>query len=643
MNMNNPSDYAYFYNSDNGDRVYDSDSMCDWLTPFFTTGVFNGSLQVVAHNQADFGITVNTGFVNIEGKVKHYYQAEDLTLSIPDSEYDRIDTIVVERNDTERDFLLKVITGEPASSPVPTPPVREGVIYQLVLAEVYVRAGETEITQAEITDKRSDESVCGWVISTIEEVPIEQIVAQMDAQFYEWFNNLVYVLDGDVAGHLQNEINDINDRLDDISGGSIITVTIDDLTYAGNTVVATDEDGNTWERVFDENGVAVFNGIPSIGLITASTIVGENRVIRRSIVVDCFSAYEIMIQANGHIFGVEWDGTASSAWSRTDDSVDFVDPVPAVNNGNGSSPFDDYLPWSGMEKVEDSAAGTLVKIPKFWYRLSKNGNTMKIQISDVNPGYGFRVSPAHQDRGDGVGERDYVYFARYHCAPQTHKSTTGVIPEHDTLSNTISSITNLGAVYWLADFPMLVTLWFLYLVEYANWNSQEMIGYGCSTSGSKEYSGATDSMIYHTGTDAESRTTYGHTQYRYIEDLWGNGTEWCDGIKINGNFIQLRNNPAGSYGPNVAPLPINGGGVAKEWNISDEPGYEYALLPKENTVDTSFSSYSCDYNQATNTSGQTAFYRGGDAAKSKNYGLFYLHNTAIGTGYQFGGRIMKLP
>lgn len=36
------------------------------------------------------------------------------------------------------------------------------------------------------------------------------------ANFDAWFSNLVYVLDGDVAGHLQNEINDINNNWDSL-------------------------------------------------------------------------------------------------------------------------------------------------------------------------------------------------------------------------------------------------------------------------------------------------------------------------------------------------------------------------------------------------------------------------------------------
>ena len=42
-----------------------------------------------------------------------------------------------------------------------------------------------------------------------------------------------------------------------------------------------------------------------------------------------------------------------------DDAAGFADPVSAVNNGTGSSPFDDFLPWAGMGKepwIPDRAA-----------------------------------------------------------------------------------------------------------------------------------------------------------------------------------------------------------------------------------------------------------------------------------------------
>ena len=71
------------------------------------------------------------------------------------------------------------------------------------------------------------------------------------------------------------------------------------------------------------------------------------------------------------IFGVEWNGTATPAWTRTDDAVDFTDPVPYYSgmSGSASSPFDTLYPWSEIERVADATLGTMVKIPKFYCKI----------------------------------------------------------------------------------------------------------------------------------------------------------------------------------------------------------------------------------------------------------------------------------
>ena len=69
-----------------------------------------------------------------------------------------------------------------------------------------------------------------------------------------------------------------------------------------------------------------------------------------------------------HIYGAEWSGNSETTWTRTDEAAGFSNPSPAVNNGTGSSPFDNLMPWAGMEIVEDAEAGTLVSIPKYWYK-----------------------------------------------------------------------------------------------------------------------------------------------------------------------------------------------------------------------------------------------------------------------------------
>lgn len=344
------------------------------------------------------------------------------------------------------------------------------------------------------------------------------------------------------------------------------------------------------------------------------------------------------------IYGAIWDGTATTAWSRTDDAAGFADPVAAVNNGNGSSPFDSCMPWSGMEIVDDATCGKLVKIPKYWYKWTKTGNQMKLQISDAAQ-TGFLVSPAHADRGDGKGERDYVYVGRYHCA-STYKSTSGVKPVGNiTRAAARSSIHALGSDVWQYDFAMYWTIMMLYLVEYADWNSQAKIGYGCCNNSSTENMGATDAMTYHTGTTAASRTTYAAgIQYRHIEGLWSNVLDWCDGIYFSGANVYCIKNPASfsdtSGGTNIGTRPTSGGWISA-WSIPSVSGFEYALYPS--AVAGSESTYVCDY--CGYYASGVVLYVGGDYNQYQDRGAFYLggSNAASGADAGIGCRLQKLP
>lgn len=343
------------------------------------------------------------------------------------------------------------------------------------------------------------------------------------------------------------------------------------------------------------------------------------------------------------IYGVQWDGTAATTWSRTDAAETFVNPTPAVNNGNGSSPFDTIMPWAGMVVEDDATAGKLVKIPKYWFKWTRSGNGMKLQISN-GPEAGFHVSPAHADRGDGKGERDYVYVGRYHCNT-SYKSQAGSQPAASmTRAQARSNIHNLGSTYWQYDFAMYWTIMMLYLVEYANWNSQATIGYGCSPSSQKFNMGATDAMIYHTGTSAASRTTYGSVQYRHIEGLWDNVYDWCDGIRFSGSTVYCIANPASfsdtSGGTNVGTRATSSGWISG-WTNPTADGFEYALYP--NAVSGSETTYVCDY---CNYDASGVVLRvGGYYGQDQGHGAFYLGGdyAASDASTVIGCRLQKLP
>ena len=211
------NEYGLFWNSENGDRTYDADNFAELLNHFFTTGVFEGELQVVANS--NMTVSVKTGYCNIEGKVKLFDSITNITLDVANSVYPRIDTIVIEKNITSRNITLKKVTGQISSSaPVATAPVRNETQYQIVLAQIYVGAGVSEITQANITDTRTDSSICGYVSGTVKEIDYSQISAQWSSyldqfktdnldEFNEWFETIQGILGKDEAAKLLAMIN----------------------------------------------------------------------------------------------------------------------------------------------------------------------------------------------------------------------------------------------------------------------------------------------------------------------------------------------------------------------------------------------------------------------------------------------------
>ena len=152
--------------------------------------------------------------------------------------------------------------GTNSLQPVAVAPVRSGGIYDLVIAHVYVSAAAISISQANITDTRADNDLCGWVVQAVDSVDFSQFIAQMNTQFSEWFDAMKGQLTTDAAGNLQTEIDEINTDLTSInnelrgyteatlttggwsavSGGYVQTLTVTGLTSSMVPTLAMDDD-----------------------------------------------------------------------------------------------------------------------------------------------------------------------------------------------------------------------------------------------------------------------------------------------------------------------------------------------------------------------------------------------------------------
>ena len=107
---------------------------------------------------------------------------------------------------SNRSISLEVKTGVAASSPSAPSLERSADNYELMLASIHVVAGATSIAQANITDKRPDSTVCGWVKGVVDQIDTTDLFAQYDDAFQTWFADLQSQLSGDVAANLQSQI-----------------------------------------------------------------------------------------------------------------------------------------------------------------------------------------------------------------------------------------------------------------------------------------------------------------------------------------------------------------------------------------------------------------------------------------------------
>lgn len=153
-----------FFNSVNGDRKYNADTMSDMFKGLVSDGVYKEVGDM-------FEITPNTGLtLNIKSGravAGRRWVENDATISVTLSAahvtYGRYDAIVLQANDITRDVSVQVVEGTPSESPEKPDIVRNSDVYHICLAYVYVGAGANTITSADVEDTRGDSELCGYV------------------------------------------------------------------------------------------------------------------------------------------------------------------------------------------------------------------------------------------------------------------------------------------------------------------------------------------------------------------------------------------------------------------------------------------------------------------------------------------------
>lgn len=165
------------------DRKYNANDYCDNLAVVISNGVLRSGDDDLKVSAAGMVVTVGVGRAWING---HYYLNDTpysfamVSAPIGGTRCDRV-FLRLNNSLSVRSVSLVYQQGEAADTPTPPAPVREGDIYDLVLADIYVGTNATTLT---VTDTRADADLCGWVYSTSGD---NSFFTSLDAAFDAWF------------------------------------------------------------------------------------------------------------------------------------------------------------------------------------------------------------------------------------------------------------------------------------------------------------------------------------------------------------------------------------------------------------------------------------------------------------------------
>lgn len=193
-----------YYNSLNGDRKYNAETMSKYFTGLITRGVlqnYKGKFVVEAQTGMQVKIPAGKAFFS-DGK--WIENTADITLTLDSADVlDRIDRIVL-RNDTNegmRNASVVLVKGTPGSNPVAPVLQNDNYIEELSLCTIRVNKLVESITQANITNTIPDTEQCGYVTGLIEQVDTSDLYMQYETaykefytesttEFERWFNSI---------------------------------------------------------------------------------------------------------------------------------------------------------------------------------------------------------------------------------------------------------------------------------------------------------------------------------------------------------------------------------------------------------------------------------------------------------------------
>lgn len=281
--------------------------------------------------------------------------------------------------------------------------------------------------------------------------------------------------------------------------------------------------------------------------------------------------------------------------------------------------FAQFTDGSAADISSGDAGDVMIEIPKFYYKISRNGNYVEVKIANALMAgftdYAFSYKGEVKDKfyiGAYLGYKDGSGKLR----SLTGKTVTGSM----TIGASRTAAQANGAGYEQLAFNKLTALQVLYIVMFKNLNSQDALGQGYTSASAFRDTGATDARGMTYGTTGNS-TADDTVKFLGIEDFYGNLCQWVDGFMTGGGAVKVADGEFNDTAADYEQFMGTGASVSYSY-IKDVIGNnKLGFAPK--TGGGSTSTYYADYGYISPSSAYLPFF-GGDRYDGAVAGAFYF-------------------
>ena len=407
-------------------------------------------------------------------------------------------------------------------------------------------------------------------------------------------------------------------------------------------------------------------------------------------------------------YGIEKDTTVSTPTCTRIGNMELHRTLPVHSLMRGCLLADDgtvnkYLdPDDWTNEVLDGSQGqVMVEIPRHFRKFETDGNVIRVKLSLLPLGGFHEVPKMYVSAYEATVQRSTNKLASV-CSTDvdyrggdnnasydgTYRSFLGLPATSISLNDFRTKARNRGSVEWNCNLYRLnKMLWWLFAVEYANFNSQDTFNAALDENGYHQgglgagvttwdgtwntfngYNpiipcGVTNSLGNHTGTvdynvigaDGATLKTFAVPRYRGIENPFGHIWKWTDGCKC---IIQSEaSGGLSKFYVCDAPAKFTASGVGNydyRGNLPRSEGYVKALILGEDgeimplAVGGGSTTYFCDYfytNIPSSGEAERGVLFGGTADYGAHAGFVfaYTHRTPTFANAYIGSRLCFDP